>query len=136
MVVQETIYIDTQASSQWVNITDSVRAVVRASSISRGSVTITSAHTTAAVTVNESADPAVETDVFTKLSQLIPSGEPFYLHAEGNSHSHLQATLVGASEVLPVQKGGVVLGTWQAIYFCEFDGPRKARRCTVTVMGE
>ncbi|MGB7566812.1 MAG: secondary thiamine-phosphate synthase enzyme YjbQ, partial [Chitinivibrionales bacterium] len=95
---------------------------------------VSSLHTTGAITINENADPDVERDFFWKLSQLVPQ-ESAYRHSEGNSDSHVKTSLVGTSVQVPVQNGRVVLGTWQSIYFCEFDGPR-SRRVSVTVMGE
>jgi secondary thiamine-phosphate synthase enzyme len=91
-------------------------------------------HTTAGVTINENADPDVERDFFWKLNALVPP-ESGYLHAEGNSDSHLKTSLVGLSVQTPVQNARAVLGTWQSIYFCEFDGPR-SRKVSVTIVGE
>jgi secondary thiamine-phosphate synthase enzyme len=80
-------------------------------------------HTTAAVTINESADPSVKDDILMVLNDIVPWKAP-YRHAEGNSPAHVKATLVGASELIAVENGRLVLGTWQGIFFCEFDGPR------------
>ena len=88
-------------------------------------------HTTAAVTINEKADPNVVRDIIETLGKLVPEGAG-YRHAEGNSDSHIKSTLVGASERIIVSSGEPVLGTWQAIFFCEFDGPR-TRRCLVHI---
>jgi len=81
-------------------------------------------HTTAAVTVNENYDPDVKHDVLAKLSEMIPKSEKYYQHDEGNSDSHLKTALVGNSAMLIVENGKLLLGQWQGIYFCEFDGPR------------
>ena len=81
-------------------------------------------HTTAGITVNENADPDVKHDVLAKLSSLIPQDEPFYQHCEGNSAAHLKAILTGFSLTLPIRNGRLSLGTWQGVYFCEYDGPR------------
>ena len=81
-------------------------------------------HTTAAVTVNENYDPDVKHDLLCKLEHLIPHGERFYLHSEGNSDAHLKSSLIGFSQTIPFRNGQLELGTWQGIYFCEFDGPR------------
>ena len=89
-------------------------------------------HTTAGVTINEKADPDVTRDIEETLSRLVPEGEG-YRHAEGNSDAHVKSTLVGVSAFVPVSDGDIVLGTWQAIFFCEFDGPR-SRRCLVRVI--
>lgn len=81
-------------------------------------------HTTAAVTINENADPDVKSDFLAKLSAMIPKNETYYEHNEGNSDSHVKTALVGNSATVLVERGQLVLGTWQGIYFCEFDGPR------------
>ena len=91
-------------------------------------------HTTAGITINENADPDVGRDFFWKLSQMIPQHDSFR-HAEGNSDSHLKAALVGFNTQIPVRQGRLVLGTWQSVYFCEFDGPRN-RNVAVTIVGE
>lgn len=84
-------------------------------------------HTTAGITVNENADPDVKHDVLAKLSSLIPQEELFYQHCEGNSAAHLKAILTGFSLALPIRNGRLSLGTWQGVYFCEYDGPRTRR---------
>jgi secondary thiamine-phosphate synthase enzyme len=83
-------------------------------------------HTTAAITINESADPSVKTDILMVLNEVVP-WEAEYRHSEGNSPAHIKSTLVGASELIAVEKSRLVLGTWQGIFFCEFDGPRTRR---------
>ncbi|MPN50120.1 hypothetical protein SDC9_197746 [bioreactor metagenome] len=84
-------------------------------------------HTTAGITVNENADPDVKHDLLAKLNALVPTHESYYRHAEGNSAAHLKASLLGFSQSVPVRHGQLALGTWQGIYFCEFDGPRSRR---------
>ena len=81
-------------------------------------------HTTAAVTINENADPDVKHDLLKKLEELVPKEEDYYRHAEGNSDSHVKVSCVGSSVTVLVEQGTLVLGTWQGVYFCEFDGPR------------
>jgi secondary thiamine-phosphate synthase enzyme len=134
MVYFDEILLSTTTREQWVDITRRVEAVFAASPIVNGIITISSLHTTAAITVNENADPDVGHDIFHKLAALVPR-QGNYRHSEGNSDSHLKASLIGLSAQVPLQKGRLVLGTWQSIYFCEFDGPR-SRRVTVTVMGD
>jgi secondary thiamine-phosphate synthase enzyme len=128
-------HLDTHHSSHWENISAEIDTVVCESGIERGIVLITSCHTTAGITVNESADPDVEKDFFRKLSCMVPEKESFYRHLEGNSHSHIKTSLTGISETLHVVDGKIQLGRWQAVYFCEFDGPRKGRSYEITVMG-
>jgi secondary thiamine-phosphate synthase enzyme len=91
-------------------------------------------HTTAAVTINENADSSVKRDIISKLSQLIPENDN-YTHLEGNSDAHVKSSLVGVNVVIPVDSGDLVLGTWQGIYFCEFDGPR-TRKFVVQIVGD
>ncbi|MBD3314451.1 MAG: YjbQ family protein [Chitinivibrionales bacterium] len=134
MVHSEDVSVRSTKRTHWVDITDEVARVVSVSGVKEGIVMVASLHTTAGITLNENADPDVERDVFWKLGQLIPQ-ENAYHHVEGNSDSHLKASLVGLSAHVPVRGGKPVLGTWQSIYFCEFDGPRN-RRVVVTVAGE
>lgn len=135
MVKQEIISLSTKKRCQWIDISPDVQNVIDNCSIRNGICTVISLHTTAAITVNENADPDVEADFFRKLAQLIPQQEPFYRHSEGNSDSHLKASLVGLSTQVMISDGSLVLGTWQSIYFCEFDGPRK-RNVSVSIIGE
>ena len=115
--------VRTQARSQMIDITGQVRSILRESGIDNGLCCVFVPHTTAAVTINENADPDVPRDILVQLDKTIPlRGD--YLHGEGNSAAHIKASLVGASETVLVEKGALVLGTWQSIFFCEFDGPR------------
>ena len=128
------ISLSTRQRCGWVDITGEVQRVVKQSKIVSGLCTVISQHTTAAITINENADPDVATDFFNKLAQMVPRDQMFQ-HAEGNSDSHIKASLVGPHVQVAIDEGRLVLGTWQSIYFCEFDGPRN-RQCAVTVMGE
>src|ERR1700712_4476389 len=119
----QTQSIKTQSRNQMLDVTDRVRALILENSVDFGMVIIYVPHTTAAVTINENADPDVKSDLLQKLSQLIPEKEKFYNHNEGNSDSHLKTSLVGSSVTLLIEDGELVLGQWQGIYFCEFDGP-------------
>jgi len=119
-----TIEVSSQHRVQMVDVTAQVRTCLRKSGIQQGIVVVFVPHTTAAVTINENADPDVVRDMVAGLNKLIPfDGD--YRHAEGNSAAHIKSSLVGASETIPVANGELVLGTWQGIYFCEFDGPRR-----------
>ncbi len=126
------ISVKTTARTQMVDITAEVRAAVRESGIENGLVHVFSMHTTAAVTINENADPAVTTDMLAFINKVVPWDDHFK-HMEGNSAAHIKVSLFGPSEIIPLEKGSLVLGTWQGIYFCEFDGPR-TRRVHITVM--
>ncbi len=115
--------VKTQSSCQIIDITELVNAHIPAS-LKCGICHIFCPHTTAAITVNENADPDVKHDMLMKLDQLIAYKESYYLHAEGNSAAHLKASILGFSQAVPVINGALDLGVWQGIYFCEFFGPR------------
>lgn len=112
--------------TELIDITSRVEDLIAASRVSSGCCDVFVLHTTAAITVNEGADPAVKRDVATCLDRLVPDAH-YFTHAEGNSAAHVKATLVGQSERLLIDRGKLLLGTWQALYFCEFDGPRERR---------
>jgi len=122
----ETCAIKSKSREAFIDITSQVQKIVAASGMGAGYCVVHVPHTTAAVTVNEGADPSVQSDILTYLAERIPH-RGSYRHMEGNSDAHIKSTLVGVSQVLPVEDGKVVLGTWQSIFFCEFDGPRNRR---------
>jgi secondary thiamine-phosphate synthase enzyme len=126
--------LKTTARNQFVEITDQVREAVAASGIKSGFCVVYCPHTTAAITVNENADPDVVHDMLLYLSRTVPKDEPGFRHGEGNSDSHIKASLVGPSVTLVVNVGDVGLGRWQGVYFCEFDGPR-TRTVVVQIVG-
>lgn len=105
------------------NITSTVREAVRKSGVQEGICLVYCPHTTAGITINENTDPDVVTDLLLGLGKAFPDREEFR-HMEGNSSAHLKAACVGSSVMVPVERGNLCLGTWQGIYFCEFDGPR------------
>ncbi len=121
-----TLTIRTSARCQLVDITELIRETVRKERIMDGICQIFVPHTTAAVTINENADPDVCRDIISILDRLIPYDGP-YFHREGNSAAHLKASLIGSSVTVMIENGYLVLGTWQGIYFCEFDGPRSRK---------
>lgn len=129
-----TIDVKTTKVQQYINITRDVRNAVSESGIKNGEVLIFCPHTTAAITINESADPDVVHDIINHLEKIIPT-KGNYNHMEGNSHAHIKSSLVGCSERVIIQNGELVLGTWQGIFFCEFDGPR-SRRVHIKVSGD
>ena len=126
--------VPTRERQQMIEITDVVRRAVQAAGVTHGMVIVFVPHTTAAVTINENADPDVKHDLLLKLSRLVPQDEPGYQHAEGNSDSHLKTAAVGTSVTVIVEAGRPMLGRWQGIQFCEFDGPRQ-REVWVKVIG-
>jgi len=117
-----------------IDITSRVENVVGESGITDGAVCVYVPHTTAGVTINENADPDVVHDMLAALDRAIPLRQGFYQHGEGNSAAHVKSSLVGCSAAVPISGGRMSLGTWQAVFFCEFDGPR-TRRVVVTVTG-
>ncbi len=122
----ETINVRTTAQTEFIDITDRVQDAIQRLKISNGICYAYVPHTTAGVTVNENADPSVKRDILMALGKTVPDGLP-YQHGEGNSPAHIKASLLGPSVVIFVESGKVVLGTWQGIFFCEFDGPRNRR---------
>ncbi len=113
----------TLGKEDFVDVTEKVKRILENSNTDEGTVTLFVPHTTAAVTINENADPDVKSDMIRTLNRMVPE-DWHYDHMEGNSPAHVKASLVGMSEIVPIQRGKMLLGTWQGIYFCEFDGPR------------
>ena len=120
------ITINTRSRFEMIDITEEVRTVLKDSAVKDGICYVFVPHTTAAVTINENADPDVPRDILKELDKIIPLRDN-YRHIEGNSAAHIKASLVGASETILIAGGKFVLGTWQSIFFCEFDGPRTRR---------
>jgi secondary thiamine-phosphate synthase enzyme len=116
----------TNARAEMIDITDRIRILLKESGIKSGVCHVFVPHTTAAVTINENADPDVRRDILTELEKIIPFND-HYRHVEGNSAAHIKASIVGASETVFIENGELVLGTWQSIFFCEFDGPRSRK---------
>jgi len=123
MIMKSTLTVKTKAKTELIDITSEIQELVRSHGVADGVCMLYVPHTTAAVTINESADPSVRSDILMVLNQIVP-WEAGYRHLEGNSPAHVKATLVGASEMIAVENGNLQLGTWQGIFFCEFDGPR------------
>ncbi len=120
------IDVMTTSRTQFVDITSKVQKAVSGSGITDGLVHVFSMHTTGAVTINENADPSVPSDILNTINRVIP-WDNNYKHLEGNSAAHIKVSLFGPSEMVPIQRGRLVLGTWQSIFFCEFDGPRNRK---------
>jgi secondary thiamine-phosphate synthase enzyme len=119
--------VETRAATQLVEITRQVQEAIRASGVNDGIAVVASVHTTAGITVQENADPDVAHDLLLALENAVPAraDQGSYLHGEGNSDAHVKTALVGASATLVVEQGALVLGTWQGVFLCEFDGPRR-----------
>ena len=120
------LHIVSKRDCEMIDITSRINALVPPD-MRCGICHIFCSHTTAGLTINENADPDVKFDLLTKLDQLIPKVEPWYQHCEGNSAAHLKSSLFGVSLAVPVCNGKLHLGTWQGVYFCEFDGPRNRK---------
>ena len=134
-IIHKEFRVSTRSRTEMVDITDRVGSIVRESGIANGEATVYCPHTTAAITINENADPSVAHDILMALDKVLPRSDPDYRHAEGNSDAHCKSSLVGCGEQVLIRDGRLTLGTWQAVYFCEFDGPRN-RSVIVQVRGE
>ncbi len=133
-VHHEKLSLSTDKRETTIDVTARVRAAVTRSKVREGICVVNVAHTTAAIFVNENADPDVQRDLLLQLAKVVPK-DGDYRHAEGNSAAHIKAVVVGNDVTLSVHEGELVLGTWQGVYFAEFDGPRE-RSATVTVIGD
>jgi len=120
----ETFTLRTHRRCEMLDITERIREIAAKSDIKEGMAVVFVPHTTAGVTINENADPSVTEDILMALEELIPPHRAEYRHTEGNSDAHIKASLVGSSVTVLIKNGSLNLGTWQGIYFCEFDGPR------------
>lgn len=120
----ESLTLNSKASEEFIDITGLVHDIVVRSKVSEGICVIYTPHTTAAITINENADPSVQKDILKGLRHF-KFDQVNFSHAEGNSHAHIKSSLIGCSESVIISNGRLCLGTWQGIYFCEFDGPRQ-----------
>jgi secondary thiamine-phosphate synthase enzyme len=122
----KTISVNSRARCELIDITSEVRNIIRDEGVKDGVCYIYAPHTTAGITINEGADPDVKRDIIAALGRVFPQRGDYH-HSEGNSDAHIKATLTGSSAVALIEDGAPVLGTWQSIYFCEYDGPRKRK---------
>ena len=122
----QTFQVRTSTQTEFVDITRSVQEAVKKTGVEDGICIVFIPHTTASVTINENADPSVGHDIVMELNKIVPFKDS-YRHMEGNAPAHIKASLVGCSEIVFVESGKLVLGTWQGIFFCEFDGPRNRK---------
>lgn len=130
----ESLTVKSRTAEEFIDITAMIQGIVIRSRISDGICFIYTPHTTAAITINENADPAVQKDILKGLRHL-KLDQVDFSHAEGNSHAHIKSSLIGCSETVIINNGRLSLGTWQGIYFCEFDGPR-TRTVLVTILSQ
>jgi len=134
-IIEKDFNINSKQRNQMIDITEQVSSAVRKSGIANGDVIIYCPHTTAAITINENADPSVCHDILFILEQLIPHHQTGYRHLEGNADAHCKSSMVGCSKQVLIRNKALVLGTWQGIFFCEFDGPR-SRKVMLQIRGE
>lgn len=124
--MHKTLNIKSRAKTEFIDITEDIRQIIKESGVKYGICHIYVPHTTAGITINEGADPSVKRDILALLNRLIPF-EGDYQHIEGNSAAHIKSTIIGVSTSVIIEDNRPLLGTWQSIYFCEFDGPRHRR---------
>ncbi len=134
-IVEMSFSVNSKDRNQMIDVTSQVASIVSQAGITNGQATVYCPHTTAAITINENADPDVPHDILLTLSALFPQDRLDYRHCEGNSDAHCKSSLLGCSEQVLIKSGQLNLGTWQGIFFCEFDGPR-TRKVIVQVRGE
>ncbi len=131
-----TIEVSTTRHREIVDITSQARSQVRASGVETGTCSLYAQGATAALMVQENDDPNICDDVLDCLQRLVPAGQWKHDRIDGNGDAHIQAGIVGPSEVIPIRKGDLALSTWQNVFVCDFDGPRRSRKILVTIMGE
>lgn len=124
--MKRTLTVKTGSKTEFIDITRDIEEAIRLEGVDDGFCVVFVPHTTAAVTINESADPDVKSDILMILNKIVPWKEG-YRHLEGNSPAHIKSSIIGASEVIAVERGRLKLGTWQGVFFCEFDGPRSRK---------
>ena len=134
--MQESIVLSTTKKQELTDITDQVNSLVKKSKIKNGLCNVFTAHATAAIIINENYDPNICLDLLDFLNKRIPSGIWRHDKIDGNADSHLKSAILGASETIPINNGKLQLGQWQALQFCELDGPRSDRKIVVTIIGD
>jgi secondary thiamine-phosphate synthase enzyme len=130
----QTLDVKTSSNVELKDITQEVRSAIKKSKVKQGLCTIFVPHTTAGVSINENADPSVKSDIVMETNKIIPFSDG-YAHAEGNSAAHIKSSLFGPSLTIIIENNEPILGTWQGILFCEFDGPRR-RKCFIQIIGK
>ncbi|MFC0559273.1 secondary thiamine-phosphate synthase enzyme YjbQ [Halalkalibacter alkalisediminis] len=132
--MQKIFHLQTESRDQMIEITTTIEQWLHELNVNDGILIVSSLHTTAGITVNENADPDVKTDFIRRLDEAYPWEHPKDLHMEGNTAAHMKTSTVGHAQTIIITGGRLVLGTWQGIYFCEFDGPRQNRKFVVKVI--
>lgn len=131
----QTFLVETSTQTELIDVTHSVQEIVKKVGVEDGICIVFIPHTTAAITINENADPNVVQDILMELNKIVPFKDQ-YCHIEGNSPAHIKTSLVGCSETVLIESGKLVLGTWQGIFFCEFDGPRNRKVYVKVISGD
>lgn len=134
MAKREIFTVPSSRKTEMIDITDKVQSGIAGSGVANGMVVVFVPHTTAGVTINEGADPAVQSDIIETLNEIVP-WQRGYTHAEGNSPAHIKSSLMGSSVTVLLENGRLCLGTWQRIFFCEFDGPRRRQVWCTAISG-
>jgi secondary thiamine-phosphate synthase enzyme len=134
-IIEMSFSVSTKNRNQMIDITNQVRSAVSQSGITDGDVIVYCPHTTAAITINENADPDVPHDILLALAEMVPQNCAGFRHCEGNSDAHVKSSLIGCSEQILIKKKALNFGTWQSVFFCEFDGPRN-RKILLQIRGE
>ncbi len=134
--MQEEFAISTSKKQELIDITDRINVVIKKSKIKNGICNVFAKHATAAIIINENYDPNICLDLLNALDKLIPSGVWRHDRIDGNADSHIKSAILGPSETIPLKDGKLDLGRWQAVQFCELDGPRQNRKIIVTIMGD
>jgi secondary thiamine-phosphate synthase enzyme len=131
--MQKEIILKTNQREELIDITEQVKSIIASSGVKEGVCHIFVRHATAGIIINENADPNISLDFLEALRNLIPSGKWRHDRVDQNADAHLKAALIGSSQAIPIKDGKLLLGTWQSIFFCEFDGPRESRKVIVNI---
>jgi len=134
-LIEMSFSVSSRDRNQMIDITSQLRSAVSESGVKNGDAIVYCPHTTAGITINENADPDVPHDIILMLNEIVPYRYSGYRHCEGNSDAHVKSSIIGCSRTVLIKSGSLNLGTWQGIFFCEFDGPR-SRKVIVQVRGE
>ena len=134
--MQQEFYISSKKKQELIDITEKVNSIISKSKIKEGLCNVFAAHATAAIIINENYDPNICLDLLDSLNKLIPSGIWRHDKVDGNADAHIKAAILGPQETIPIKNGGLQLGRWQSLMFCELDGPRNDRKIIITVMGD
>ena len=134
--MQEEFYISTKKKQELIDITGQINTIIKKSKVKNGLCNVFTAHATAAIIINENYDPNICLDLLDSLNKLVPSGIWRHDKIDGNADSHIKSAILGPQETIPIKDGKIALGRWQAIQFCELDGPRNDRKIIVTILGD